>query len=295
MKTDKLFYRLFLSQPQLIAELIPEIPPDCEFTYSAPVIKEKGFAIDGLLTPVSDDPSLPMVFLEAQMQRDPQFYGRYFAEIFLYLFQYNVARSWHGLLILPDRHTDIGSNIPYQSLLRSQIKRFYLEDLLKLTDVSPNLALLKLLVVDETETIGLAQSILDSADTNEEFRRRLDLIEAILVNKFPQISTKEILKMLDLKTADIKETRFYQEILQTGLQEGRQLGLQQGKIEGKIEGKKEAAIALVIRLLIRRCGILPSSLENQVRSLSVEQLEFLGESLLDFRGIGDLEIWLNQG
>jgi predicted transposase YdaD len=26
MKTDKLFYRLFLSQPGLIAELIPEIP-----------------------------------------------------------------------------------------------------------------------------------------------------------------------------------------------------------------------------------------------------------------------------
>lgn len=208
------------------------------------------------------------------------------------LFQYNVTRSWYGLLILPDRNTDIGSDIPYQSLLRDQVKQLYLEDLLKLTDVSPNLAFLKLLVVDEIETISLAQSILDSADTNEEFRRRLDLIEAILVSKFPQISTKEILEMLDLKTADIKETRFYQEILQTGLQEGRQLGLQQGKIEGKIEGKKEAAIALVMRLLICRCGILPSNLEHQVRSLPIEQLETLGEALLDFQGVEDLEAWL---
>ncbi|MFM6862878.1 MAG: DUF2887 domain-containing protein, partial [Dolichospermum sp.] len=41
MKTDKLFYRIFLNQPGLIAELIPGIPKNCEFEYSAPVIKEK--------------------------------------------------------------------------------------------------------------------------------------------------------------------------------------------------------------------------------------------------------------
>jgi predicted transposase YdaD len=69
MKTDKLLYRLFLSEPDLIAELIPEIPNGCEFAYSAPTIKEKGFALDGLLTPILDDPGLPLVFLEAQMQR----------------------------------------------------------------------------------------------------------------------------------------------------------------------------------------------------------------------------------
>lgn len=48
------------------------------------------------------------------------------------------------------------------------------------------------------------------------------------------------------------------------------------------------AIALITRLLIRRCGVLPTSLENQVRSLSVEHLELLAEDLLDFQG---LEIW----
>jgi predicted transposase YdaD len=48
------------------------------------VIKDTEFRLDGLLTPLSDDPYLPLIFLEAQMQRDTQFYGRYFAEIFLY-------------------------------------------------------------------------------------------------------------------------------------------------------------------------------------------------------------------
>ncbi|WP_396442598.1 MULTISPECIES: DUF2887 domain-containing protein, partial [unclassified Limnospira] len=39
MKTDKLFYRIFLWQPELIAELVPGIPTDCQFDYSAPVVK----------------------------------------------------------------------------------------------------------------------------------------------------------------------------------------------------------------------------------------------------------------
>ena len=104
MKTDKLFYRIFLNQPGLLAELLPGIPPDCQFDYSAPVIKEQEFRHDGILTPVENDPNLPIVFLEAQMQPDRDFYGRYFAEIYLYLKQYKIIRPWRGLLILKSRH-----------------------------------------------------------------------------------------------------------------------------------------------------------------------------------------------
>jgi predicted transposase/invertase (TIGR01784 family) len=284
MKTDKLFYRLFLSQPGLITELIPEIPKDCEFTYSAPAVKEKGFAIDGLLTPIAKDLNLPLVFLEAQMQRDPKFYGRYFAEIFMYLYQYNVKQPWYGLLILPNRQEDLGSDIPYQSLLTNQVKRLYLEDLLPLTDLSPNLSLLKLLVVNEQDTAPLAQAIINSAETEEELRRRLDLVEAILVNKFPQLSTKEILKMLNLKTADVTQTRFYQEVFQEGQQAGQQAGRQEGRQEGETD--------LVLRMLTKRYGLLSLAQQEQIRGLNIEQLESLGESLLDFTEISDLDRWL---
>jgi predicted transposase YdaD len=95
MKTDKLFYKIFLSQPDLISELLPGVPPDCEFEYSAPVVKEAEVRLDGLFIPSSDDLSLPLVFLEAQMQTDVNFYGRL-----------NVARSnqmfWVGLAVLVD-------------------------------------------------------------------------------------------------------------------------------------------------------------------------------------------------
>ncbi len=279
MKTDKLFYRIFLSQPSLISELLSDIPEDCQFEYSAPVVKEKEVRLDGLLTPISDNPDLPLVFLEAQMQKDSEFYSRFFCGLFVYLHQYKITRFWRGLLILRDRSQDLGSERPYQGLLNDQVQKLYLDDLLTQENLSPNLAILKLVVTPEIEAISQAQSILGSAKTAEEFRRNLDLVEAILVNKFPKLSIEEIQRMLDLREADVTQTRFYQEVLQIGRREGEQQGMQQGETN------------MVIRLLTRRCGNLTPNQLKKVRSLSLPQLESLGEGLLDFNNLSDLENW----
>ena len=286
MKTDKLFYRIFLNQPGLLAELLPGIPPDCQFDYSAPVIKEQEFRHDGILTPVGNDPNLPIVFLEAQMQPDTDFYGRYFAEIYLYLKQYKIIRSWRGLLILKSRRHDLGSEIPYQFQLDNQVQRLYLQDLLHQNPLSPNLALLQLIILPKTKTVQAAQNLLESSKSQPEFRQKLDLVEAILVNKFPNLSLEEILKMLDLKTADITQTRFYRDVFQLGIQEGRQEGIQKGEQEGEAK--------LIIRQLKRRFGVITPNQETQIRALSVPILEALGEVLLDFINPTDIDTWLSN-
>ena len=51
---------------------------------------------------------------------------------------------------------------------------------------------------------------------------------------------------------------------------------------------------LVLRQLNRRLGTLEPSLEQRVSELPLEQLEALGEDLLDFTEISDLVNWLNQ-
>ncbi|WP_414572935.1 DUF4351 domain-containing protein [Nostoc sp. CCY 9925] len=51
---------------------------------------------------------------------------------------------------------------------------------------------------------------------------------------------------------------------------------------------------LIIRQLNRRLGEINSSNIERVQRLSIEQLEELGEALLDFSAISDLETWLNQ-
>ena len=51
---------------------------------------------------------------------------------------------------------------------------------------------------------------------------------------------------------------------------------------------------LVLRLLNRRIGEIDASLTEQIKGLSIEQLENLGEALLDFSSVTDLSAWLNQ-
>ena len=61
------------------------------------------------------------------------------------------------------------------------------------------------------------------------------------------------------------------------------------------------ARSLILRQLTRRVGELPQRWRDapsepaqsaySVNSLSLEQLENLGEALLDFQGMGDLETW----
>jgi hypothetical protein len=51
---------------------------------------------------------------------------------------------------------------------------------------------------------------------------------------------------------------------------------------------------LIIRLLNRRIGGIESSFIETIRTLSIEQLELLGEALLDFSSITDLEQWLQN-
>ena len=62
----------------------------------------------------------------------------------------------------------------------------------------------------------------------------------------------------------------------------------------KEQGVKEEAFSLVLRLLKKRIGQIRPSDESQITTLSVEQLEALGEALLDFSSGDDLTAWLNQ-
>ncbi|MET0100075.1 DUF2887 domain-containing protein, partial [Limnospira platensis] len=66
------------------------------------------------------------------------------------------------------------------------------------SDLSPNLALLRLLVLPESETPQSARDLLNVEASEEVFQRRLDLVESIMASKFPQLSLEEIREMLDI-------------------------------------------------------------------------------------------------
>ena len=270
MKTDKLYYQIFLSQPSLLAELIPGLPADCEFEYVAPVVKESEFRLDGLLVPVSENPEVPVIFLEAQIQPDTRFYGRYFAETYLYLHQYQIERPWRGLLILQSQQQALGSEVPCADLLDIKVQRLYLQDLLDQTQLPLSLALLQLIVLPNEATPEAAKVVLTEAQSlgEQAFQSILEIVEAILINKFPQLTTQEILTMLDLKIADIRQTRFYQEVFQEG----------------------EATV--LIRLLTRRFGALSEARVAQIQALPLAELEALADVVMDLADLAALDVWL---
>ncbi len=73
----------------------------------------------------------------------------------------------------------------------------------------------------------------------------------------------------------MKESVIYQEIFETG----EQRALQREK-------------ALILRQISRRVGEVPQDLRSTIELLSIDRLETLGEALLDFNSLQDLENWL---
>lgn len=80
----------------------------------------------------------------------------------------------------------------------------------------------------------------------------------------------------------LEESVVYQDILR----KGRKQGLQQGAEQGERK--------LTLRLLERRIGKLSRPVQQKVERLTVEQIETLGEALLDFQSKSDLGRWLKQ-
>lgn len=91
------------------------------------------------------------------------------------------------------------------------------------------------------------------------------------------VLSKEIIGSL-LREEIMRESVIYQDIRESG----------------KAQGRREEAVSLILRLLNRRLGEISSTLGQQIRELSLEQLETLGEALLDFTSLTDLTTWLSE-
>ena len=145
------------------------------------------------------------------------------------------------------------------------------EPLLKASGLFP-FAILAQAEKQENLLRQIAQEIEQISDSREQ--SNLAASTAILAGL---VLKKDIIQRL-LRKDIMKESVIYQEIWSEGLQEGRQ----------------EGEANLVLRLLNRRIGDISPELLPNIRSLDLEQLENLGEALLDFQSLQDLEQWLEN-
>ncbi|NET02249.1 MAG: Rpn family recombination-promoting nuclease/putative transposase [Sphaerospermopsis sp. SIO1G1] len=252
--------------------------------YSLTLICES-FRFDGIFMP--DNEEKPIYFAEVQFQPKPEFYWEFITEINLYLNQYKPKQDWQAVAIFPNRSLDVKELTNYQQELvdSGRITRIYLDEM---PPGSIGMGLIELILSQETQAPEIVKNLMSRTKTeisnNSEREGIIDLLETVLLSKFSKLSRKEIEAMF--LVSDIKQTRVYQEAKQEGMEEGEQ--------KGKLEGRKEGEVKLLVRLISKRFGKLKDSQIQTINKLSLEQLEGLGEALLDFGDVNDLDEWLKS-
>jgi predicted transposase/invertase (TIGR01784 family) len=232
VKTDSIFYRLFQEFPNIFFELIGNSPETAtNYQFSSIEIKQTAFRIDGVFLPQTKEQ--PIYFVEVQFQPDSEIYSRLFTEINLYLHQYKPKNDWLAVVIYPNSSTDTAQTTHYrESFASGRVTRIYLNELGENPSLPIGIATIKLVIENEDKAIQEARELITR--TNQEIasvpqqQQLLQIIETILVYKFPSMDIEEIQEMFGL--SDLKQTRVYQQAFAEGEREGEQKGEQRGKL-----------------------------------------------------------------
>lgn len=281
MRRDSIFYKLFQQSPTLLFELLTNPPENAgEYRFDSVAVKEPKFEIDGVFLPPERENPGVVYFCEVQFQKDERLYERVFAESWLYFYRNrNRFSNLHIVIIYPSRSLEQSDIRPYLSQLNSpQVNRIYLDELGNIRQLPLWVALTVLTTLEEERTTEEARYLLARSQQeapSPENRAIIELITTIMVYKFEDKSQREIEEMLGIT---LRETQVYREI----------------KEEGREEGREVEARSLILRLLTRKVGELPQDVLERVQTLSLEQLENLGEALLDFTSFADLQTWLEE-
>ncbi|MBZ8181338.1 Rpn family recombination-promoting nuclease/putative transposase [Oscillatoria salina] len=226
MKTDTLFYELFKNFPSIFFELIGKPDTDVSsYQFTSPEVKQKAFRFDGLFLPIDKATDKPIYFVEVQFQKQKKFYSRLFSEIFLYFYQYEPpSEDWYVVIIYRRRSTEAECHPRYQNLLSNHVQRIYLDEIGNLGEQSLGFGIIQLVVESPNQAGDFARQLIaktttDLADVNLQ-QQVLELIETIVLYKFPNLSREDIEAMLGL--SELKQTRVYQEAKEEGREEGRE-------------------------------------------------------------------------
>ena len=281
--SDKLFYWLFQEHAERLQPLVAALLPRMDgYVFSAPVLKEREYRLDGLFLPPADQPDLPALILEAQMAADPGFLLRLYAETGRLLQQQDrqgrPIRHWQVVVICPSRELNFGDPTPVQEFVRERLVWIELAPERLPPTAPPLQRALGMLLLPEEQLPDCSKAIRAEVAGTSLDAEIDDVIAAILVSRFSGRTVPEICAMGGITVDDFTSSVAYREIFGLGRQEGRQA---------------EAA-ALTLRQLRRRCGTLSSAQQSRIQGLPLGDLEALADALLDFQGPEDLNAWLSR-
>lgn len=276
MRRDTIFYRIFAQSPTILFELLSQSPDRAsEYTFDSVEVKETSFRIDGVFLP--PDQSGTVYFCEVQFQLDELLYERMVSEISIYTYRRRSSlANWKAVAIYPSRRVEQSDTSLFEELLASgRITPIYLDELGD-AELPTGLGLMVLTTLEGSAAVSRARETIEKSRLLPDGYAILELVSTIMVYKFGNLTRDEVSAMLGI---ELEQTRVYQD----------------ARAEGKAEGKAEEGKALVLKLLARKLGApVDLNLQSQINTLSIEQIESLGEALLDFQAVEELENWLSN-
>jgi predicted transposase YdaD len=172
--------------------------------------------------------------------------------------------NWQAVVIYPTRSTEQSRIDMVWELLESRrIRRVYLDELGEVEDLPTGLGLMVLTTLEGEKAKSEARGLIQRAEGSRDI---IEIVSTIIFYKFNNLSRDEVDIMLGI---ELQQTRVYQ--------------------EAKADGEK----IVVLKQLDRKLGNITTEIRSRVNNLSIEQLESLSESLLDFGRMSDLIGWLD--
>ncbi len=130
-------------------------------------------------------------------------------------------------------------------------------------------------------------------DPQQRKQVKFTLVRQLYERGYNRQQVLDLFRFIDwvLFLSEALKREFWQE-LRTFEEERRMPYITSVEEIGFERGIEQGEKSLILRQLTRRVGALSEGLQSQVERLSLPQLEALGEALLDFTGLADLEQWL---
>ncbi len=226
MNTDRWYYRVFQSAPDLIRALLPgsvdatnalsldpSAPGDSLNRFEALELKELSHRLDGVLWPrestgcaETGSAEVPVVLLEVQMHPDPGFHHRLAAQTYRFLQHHPRVEHWAVLVITPHNRLNLGPSQALQLFLQ-QVAWINLEVLSRRSQLDPLLNLLTLPIRPESELAASSQQILASRPDLDQ------VVLPMLMQRFPHLTNEEIMVIAGIPMEELRHTRAAQDWL----------------------------------------------------------------------------------
>ena len=193
------------------------------------------------------------------------------AEISIYVYRRrDLFSDWEAVVIYPSRSIEQSRREIVHELLESgRITTVYLDEL-GVEELSTGLGLMVLTTLEGDEAKAEARRLIEQAQGSKDI---INLVSTIVLYKFNTLSRDEVDLMLGI---ELQQTRVYQE----------------ASAEGEVRGRTIEGRSLVLKLLTRKLGNISPEIQARVNSLTIDRVEALGEDLLDFTQMEDLNSWL---